>query len=282
MDKLFSDFGYKKQLFNYLLSNKNENYEVSYWKGSDSKERFESKKNEKPYWIGKKIQYKYNNFGFRTDVDFTPDLHGVVTLGCSFTEGIGLPLELTWGAKLAKHLNLPHINLGSGGTGIAASFRMLLGIIGKVKFDTVFLLTPPPFRFETYVGDNELLKYYMVEESKRNNIFTTLHRGNVVDWMSHSFTEGEEVLRSYLLGGDRQAEMQQMLTLCAIEGLCKQIGVNFYYQTFESMVTPSSTYLAEQIDDNICPNIPARDFHWNAKKQHLAFERFKLLIDGDN
>lgn len=282
MDRLFNEFGYDKDAFQYLLSNKNSSYEVSYWKGSDTEARFTSNIEEKEYWVNRQIEYRYNNLGFRSDVDFTPDLKGVVTLGCSFTEGIGLPLELTWGAKIANYLNLPHINLGSSGTGLDTSFRLLLGIIDKVQFDTVFLLTPPPFRFETFVGDNRLLQEYMVERDKQNNIFSTLHRGNVTEWMSHKFTEGEDLLRSYLLGGDRQAELHQIRTLCAIEGLCKQLGVNFYYQTFESMITASSIYLAEQIEDDNCPNIPARDFHWDAKRQHLVYERFKLLIDGDN
>jgi hypothetical protein len=282
MDKLFNDFGYSREKFKYLLSNNNRFYETSFWKGSDSEERFKKNYKEKEYWIDKKIEYRYNNYGFRTDTDFNSNIKGVVTLGCSFTEGIGLPLELTWGAKLAKHLNLPHINLGSSGTGLTTSFRLLLGIIGRVQFDSVFLLTPPPFRFETYVGDNELLKQFMEERSKRKDIFSTLHRGNVQEWMSHDFTEGEDVLRSYLLGSDVNAEMQQMLTLCAIEGLCNQAGVGFYYQTYENMTTASFINLSEQIPDEECPDIPARDFHWGAKRQHLVYKRFIDKINGVN
>ena len=60
------------------------------------------------FWVDKKIEYKYNNEGFRVPYNFNDKDSGIVTLGCSFTEGVGLPYEYTWGYKLAKHLNVKH------------------------------------------------------------------------------------------------------------------------------------------------------------------------------
>ena len=59
-----------------------------------------------------KIYYTYNSHGYRCD-DF--DDQQVLTLGCSQTLGIGLPLGYTWPFLLAKKMNMSYANLAKGG-----------------------------------------------------------------------------------------------------------------------------------------------------------------------
>jgi hypothetical protein len=60
------------------------------------------------------IDYNFNSFGYRCN-EF--DNQEILTLGCSQTEGHGLPLELTWPYILSKKMNKNYINLAKGGDG---------------------------------------------------------------------------------------------------------------------------------------------------------------------
>ena len=91
---------HKEDFETILLCNYAEQNKTLYWKASDTENKFKTKLKEKPeavsYWKDKSIEYRYNNYGFRTYDDFNKDDEGIVCLGCSFTEGIGLPLEYNW------------------------------------------------------------------------------------------------------------------------------------------------------------------------------------------
>ena len=98
--------------------------------GSDTEDMWEKKvrENRKKYYINNPIEYKFNNYGYRTYDDFEKGKKGILTLGCSFTEGIGLHLENTWSYKIAKHFNKPLYNLAVGGKGIRDSFERLIAL----------------------------------------------------------------------------------------------------------------------------------------------------------
>jgi len=63
------------------------------------------------------IDYNFNSFGYRCN-EF--DNQEILTLGCSQTEGHGLPLELTWPYILSKKMNKDYISLAKGGDGAQA------------------------------------------------------------------------------------------------------------------------------------------------------------------
>jgi hypothetical protein len=46
--------------------------------------------------------YEYNNYGYRS-IDFSSDID-ILTVGCSFTFGSGLPFEYTWSQQLQKKI----------------------------------------------------------------------------------------------------------------------------------------------------------------------------------
>jgi hypothetical protein len=101
------------------------------------------------------FNYKFNSYGFRSDefVD-SADL-SILFLGCSFTEGIGLPLEHTWTHQLLNHIkqipkyqnkNIPFMSLALGGTGLDTAARNVLLHIDKIKPKYIFLLLPSVYR----------------------------------------------------------------------------------------------------------------------------------------
>lgn len=92
------------------------------------------------------IVYKINSHGFRCDeFDGGPYL---VTLGCSYTLGYGLPMEDVWPYKLGKHLGLRVANLAWGGYSSDTCFRLAEYWVPTLKPDMVVMLTPPQDRLE--------------------------------------------------------------------------------------------------------------------------------------
>jgi hypothetical protein len=63
------------------------------------------------------INYKLNSQGYRCD-EFNNQK--ILTLGCSHTEGHGMPIELTWPYLISKKINKDYINLAKGGDGMQA------------------------------------------------------------------------------------------------------------------------------------------------------------------
>lgn len=96
------------------------------------------------------IDYYFNNYGFRTPVNFEKDLEGNVFLGCSYTLGIGHHLENVWSWKVNETIGGNFINLGIGGAGIGTSARLLYAFKDYLKYKNVFLHIPHPYRYEYY------------------------------------------------------------------------------------------------------------------------------------
>ena len=285
---LYDSFKTHKEDFEtILLCNYAEQNKTLYWKASDTENKFKRKLKEKPetvsYWKDKSIEYRYNNYGFRTYDDFNKDDEGIVCLGCSFTEGIGLPLEYNWGYKLAKHFNLKHWNLGQHAMGLETAFRLLLGVSDWLKFKKVFLFVPPFYRNELIVSDNDFIEPYLTEASDVDKGFIHSMGGQVDPHIFSSFEP--KVTRFYesILYGSRLNERLRMIrNLCSIQGLCKHLGVEFYYQTFSNHFTKKANQEAYSIPDNECIDIPARDQHWSTKRQHLIFKKFIQLYENNN
>lgn len=63
------------------------------------------------------IDYSLNSYGYRCD-EFKDQ--EILTLGCSQTEGHGLPIDLTWPYLISKKMNKEYISLAKGGDGAPA------------------------------------------------------------------------------------------------------------------------------------------------------------------
>jgi hypothetical protein len=107
-----------------------------YWLATDTKERFKKflqeenqKKQNLQYYLENPIEYKLNNFGFRTPDDFNSNDEGNLFIGCSHTIGIGLHLENVWSYKLNQIIGGKFWNLGIAGTGVQTHFRLLFGFL---------------------------------------------------------------------------------------------------------------------------------------------------------
>lgn len=98
------------------------------------------------------ITYQFNSEGFRCE-EFDAESDCLVALGCSFTIGIGLPIETVWPSLLGKKLNLKVYNLAWGGISADTCFRLAEYWIPKLKPKLVVMLAPPRNRIELITGN---------------------------------------------------------------------------------------------------------------------------------
>jgi hypothetical protein len=95
-----------------------------------------------------KIVYQYNSHGFRT-AEFDNTRSGLA-LGCSFTQGTGLPVENIWPSVLSRLLDFPIWNLGVIGSSTDSCFRLLDHYLNYLNIEFVVVCTPHKTRFEFF------------------------------------------------------------------------------------------------------------------------------------
>jgi len=99
-------------------------------------------------WLDKKFSYKFNSYGFRSD-EFSNE-PSMVSLGCSYTCGIGLPIENCWASIVINNLNLKNFNLGIGSSSNDTAFRMAHYWLSQLKPKIVVHLSTSRHRFERH------------------------------------------------------------------------------------------------------------------------------------
>jgi hypothetical protein len=94
-------------------------------------------------------------------------------LGCSYTIGIGLPVQYTWPTLVAQELGLACYNLGLGGGSMDSMYRIGSYWIEKLNPKLVIALEPPSVRYELLPYGNISIHEQQIFE---NTIFTDLFR----------------------------------------------------------------------------------------------------------
>jgi hypothetical protein len=130
------------------------NQEVD-WIPGDTQKQYQQNLIDRPSMLGawkdRRFTYRFNSQGFRCE-EFSQDI-GILFLGCSYTVGVGLPVEETWPYLVAKSLGLNYANLAQAGGSNDTAFRLGYHWIPRLKPKIVFLLSPEVHRFELVGND---------------------------------------------------------------------------------------------------------------------------------
>src|SRR6056300_604036 len=102
-------------------------------------------------WIeNPEIEYSFNSHGFRCD-EFDFDCEdNIIFLGCSYTAGVGLPIESTYVTAVANHFNGRVVNLAAPGKGIDTMYRYAKHFIPQFKSKIVIAMESPGPRYEVF------------------------------------------------------------------------------------------------------------------------------------
>lgn len=118
------------------------------------------------------ITYKINSRGFRCEeFNDTKDPRCIITLGCSFTMGVGLAVEKTWPQLLGQALARKVINLSWPGLSADSCFRLAQYWVPCINPSLVVMLTPPCDRLELATTDLEL-PFEVFMPASRSKYFT--------------------------------------------------------------------------------------------------------------
>lgn len=148
------------------------------------------------------ITYAINSEGFRCEeFDDTPCL---VALGCSYTFGVGLPIEDTWPALVAQARRLKVVNLSWPGQGSDYCFRMAEYWLKRLPVKLCLLLNPPPCRIEVVTED--------AAETFMTNSMSSYYNAN--DWFLNQWIMNEENHR-----------LNNLKNALAIKQLCAELNV---------------------------------------------------------
>ena len=192
---------------------------TSYWSGMDHSEAFHKHLND-PIKARKLeslgflqldcISYVYNRLGFRAE-EFD-DRPAGIALGCSFTEGVGIPLAATWPAQLSDMLGQHVWNLGVGGSSADTAYNLLEHYIDQLSTKFVVMCVPPRDRFE-FFRDIEPIRIL-----GSNFEIPPLYKTFFMEWFA---TEENSMIN-------------QRKNVLAIKQLCAERGIPFYCLKVES------------------------------------------------
>lgn len=221
--------------FNNKIFNKwevNANKELP-WFSSDTEERYSNNlKDKNTYiqlrnndWVHKTFTYKFNSNGFRCE-EFT-DTDSIMFLGCSVTQGIGLPVDTIFPTIIANELGLRCINLGIEGTSADTGFRLAQIWLEKLRPK----ICVPAFFFHTRL---ELLtpesalnftgQWSMIGADKLDSFY----RNYYIQFYEKWFLQPENAL----LNIDKN--------LLAIEKMCNNLNIKFIdgVKTYNTAANP--------------------------------------------
>jgi hypothetical protein len=135
----------------------------------------EEEKHVAPGWENIDIKYRFNAQGFRTyDLERLYGQRISIALGCSCTEGIGVPEDKIWSALVEKSLDHPVLNLGiQGGSGDTV-VRILTNVCSLYDIRNVYILWPESSRFEVYYTKDNTPHSLTAHRISRNKMYNEL------------------------------------------------------------------------------------------------------------
>jgi hypothetical protein len=136
------------------------------WNPPDSIENYKETNSLKKNYTKDEITYSFNDDGYRCNSFSTESEFPIVFMGCSLTEGVGLPLNEVWSYHLHNKIfnmtnkNIPFWSLGKGGTSIDYAARCFYEYSERLKPKYVFYLMSGISRREYSYESAELSSWF--------------------------------------------------------------------------------------------------------------------------
>jgi hypothetical protein len=159
-------------------------------------------------WLDTDIEYRINSDGFRCEELLTSK--SIMSFGCSYTLGVGLPENYTWPFLVAKYANLANYNLGIAGGSNDTAFRLSQYYIPLIKPEIVLFLSAPEYRLELIKDDNEVR---LMHPARSKWSTDPAYQPFYQDWIS----------------GETNAVMNLRKNVLAVENMCNQFNIKFIH-----------------------------------------------------
>lgn len=186
------------------------------WMPTDTAENFKKlvqNKEQHEYFHSKgwlepnAIVYDINSDGFRSE-EFDSQASSMVSLGCSYTMGIGLPQSSTWPSLVSQTLGLKNYNLAWGGTSADTCFMLAEYWLPRLQPKLVIMAAPPKHRFDLIIEQPDLQHVTYMPGRETGQIDTNEF---VKNWFLH----------------DRNADLNNSRNRRAVQGLCAELNIPY-------------------------------------------------------
>ena len=172
------------------------------------------------YYANKKIYYKHNEYGYRSDnLSDIKDSDYILTFGCSYSYGTGLFYEDTYSYKLSKEFGLKNINLAIPGSGIKLqelNTTLFINSFSNIRLPKyVIYQYPHDYRVSLCLSDGEKL-----------NLETQTAGANTDGW------EGDGYMNNYYLKNSGEKHLRDFVTPLYLNNIWKSLGVPVFHITF--------------------------------------------------
>lgn len=194
---------YAGQAYEWLPTDTEENFQ-RLMQESEHRQYFHSKGWDQPG----AITYKINSHGFRSE-EFDPTAASLVSLGCSYTIGIGLPETATWSHLVSQAAGLKNYNLAWGGTSADTCFMQAQYWLPRLQPKLVVMVAPPKHRFDLISED----------PARPHNTYMPSHE------LLHTTSADNDIFVKTWFLNDRNAELNSSRNRLAVQGLCADLGI---------------------------------------------------------
>lgn len=177
------------------------------------------------------VKYMMNSHGYRCD-EFNNQK--ILTLGCSQTEGHGLPVELTWPYLISKKMNAEYINLAKGGDGaqgqVTKTFQFFKDFYHPEYIFAVFPLgrIEIPAIKDVFYSKNKQDKNFMFQENEITRAILHNHKLEKFSKMPHI---AEDVLP------EEFAIFYNILFIRMLSQYCKSNNIKFIWTYYKDTTT---------------------------------------------
>lgn len=187
------------------------------WLSTDTEENFQQLMQDpghRQYFSDKgwdqpgSITYKINSHGFRSE-EFDSAAPSLVSLGCSFTNGIGLPETATWPYLVSQATGLKNYNLSWAGTSADTCFMQAQYWLPVLRPQLVVMAAPPAHRFDLISENPRLPHDTYMPYMPSTGAWRPLDDNFVKTWLLN----------------DRNAELNSSRNRWAVQGLCADLGI---------------------------------------------------------
>jgi hypothetical protein len=266
-----------------------------YWLDTDQLENYKELNSGIKNYSKEEIIYEFNDFGYRSD-DFSLESElPILFMGCSFTEGCGLPINEVWSHHLHKTLmkesgiKMPFWSIAKGGTSIDYAARVFHSVATKLQPKYVFYLMSGASRREFKLNSDKYQNWYPNPSQfhKNTDDFINVSRLFVDDSFALYQTERSLIILNSLAS--------QIGTKIFIFDICDMDHLSKIHKTELFSKFTNIEYFQYHNDKNIVNNVPdhimskplkARDNHhpgalWQYKLYVNIWEtvKSKILID---
>lgn len=113
-------------------------------------------------WYDRQFTYKFNDSGYRMnqnldDINFN---NYIAFFGCSYTVGVGLPLEDTYAYKIAKGAGVDYVNAGVGGVSCDFVFYNFIKMISSApKMPKAVIINWPDISRTSYWYQEDIIHF---------------------------------------------------------------------------------------------------------------------------